>query len=94
MSSQKPQFTKMTQPLFFTVIDSASPGTTTFINAAHVVRIDIEAASLKSGVMHLIDGTQIQLGANEADWIMRMMAVGAHEQMVIINELKRMSGQP
>lgn len=94
MSAQKPPFTKMTQPLFFKVIDSASPGTTTFINAAHVIRIDIEAATLKSGVMYLIDGTQLQLGANDADWIMRLMAAGAHEQMIIVSELKKMTGQP
>jgi hypothetical protein len=79
-------FSKMTQPLFFTVIDSANPAVTSFINAAHVVRIDIDAVNRKSGTLHLINGAQVQLGANEADTIMRLMAVGAHEQHVILSE--------
>lgn len=94
MSSQKPTFSKLPQPLFFTVIDSSDPGTTTFINAAHVVRIDIEAVTLKSGTLHLVDGSKIQLDANAADWVMRLMAANSHEQGIVISEFKKMTGQP
>lgn len=77
------------QPLFFKV---ARGGITTFINATHVVKIDIEAATLSSGTLYLNDGTQVELNANDADWIMRLMAYHAHEQMNVVNELKKLGG--
>ena len=77
------------QPLFFKV---ANGGTTTFINAAHVVKIDIEAATLSNGTLYLSDGTQVELNANDADWIMRLMAYHGHEQMKVVSELKRLNG--
>lgn len=77
------------QPLFFTV---ASGGTTTFINAAHVVKIEIEAATLSSGVLYLDDGTKVELNANAAGTIMRLMAFHSHEQMQVLSEFKKLGG--
>ena len=79
-------------PLFFTVVSQNSPGTTMFVNAAHVMKIEIEAATRQHGSITLSDGSSIELGANEADWIMRLMAAHDHQQMIILSELKNMSG--
>jgi hypothetical protein len=76
-------------PLFFTV---AKGSTTMFINAAHVVKIEIEAVNLASGILHLDDGTQVELDANAAGTIMRLMAYHSHEQMQILSEFKRLGG--
>lgn len=89
---KEPVFSKMTQPLFFSVVDSANPATTIFINAAHVIKIEIDAATRQSGIMHLVDGSQVQLNANDADLTMRLMAAGAHEQMIILGEFKKLTG--
>jgi hypothetical protein len=81
-----------TIPLFFTVIDKQTPGTTSFINAEHVVRIDIEATTRERGTMTLVDGSKVELNANNADWIMRLMAMGADEQMQALSEFKKKTG--
>lgn len=78
------------QPLFFTI---AKGGTTTFVNAAHVVKIEIEAASLSGGTMYLDDGSKVELGANEADWIMQLMSYHSHQQMQVINAQKKLAGR-
>ena len=52
----------MPQALFFTI---ARGGTTTFVNASHVTKIEIDVVERKSGVLYMHDGTQIELGANE-----------------------------
>lgn len=79
-----------TIPLFFTV---ASGGTTTFINAAHVVKIEIEAVKRESGTLYLADGSTVELNANSADFIMRLMAIGAHEQMQALGDFKKLTGE-
>lgn len=78
------------QPLFFTV---AKGGTTTFVNAAHVVKIEIEAAGLSGGVLYLDDGSKVELGANEADWIMRLMSYHSHQQMQVVSAQKKLAGR-
>ncbi len=76
----------MTQPLFYTIV---SGGMTTFVNAAHVVKIEIETAPPKSGVIHLDSNSKIKLNANDADEIMRLMAFADDEQMQAINDFKK-----
>jgi hypothetical protein len=39
------------------------------------------------------DGTRAELGSNEVDWIMRLMSFHFHEQMKIVSEMKRLSGE-
>jgi hypothetical protein len=60
---------------------------------AHVVKIEIEAVDLNSGVLYMDDGTRAELGSNEVDWIMRLMSFHFHEQMKIVSEMKRLSGE-
>ena len=43
-------------PLFFTVISTNNPGTTMFVNVAHVMKIEIEAATRQHGSITLSDG--------------------------------------
>ncbi len=74
----------MTQPLFFQVNEGA---TVRFINAAHVVQIEIDSATKNGGTLHLQDGSKIEFGANEADWIMRLMARAKHEEGQAIGAL-------
>jgi hypothetical protein len=78
------------QPLFFTI---AQGGTTTFVNAAHVLKIEIEAVERNSGTLHLVDGSQLELNANAAHFIMRLMAAQSHQQMLVVGELKRLNGE-
>ena len=63
------------------------------MNASHVMRIEIDAARRKSGSLFLEDGYTLELGANEADWIMRLMAAHSHQQMLVVSELKRLNGE-
>jgi hypothetical protein len=84
---------KLPEPLFFTVIKPGEPGTTVFVNASHVMRIEIDAVQRKSGTLFLSDGSALELGANEADWIMRLMAAHSHQQMLVVSELKRLNGE-
>jgi hypothetical protein len=81
------RYTEMTQPLFFKVIDRASPETARFINAAHVVKIEIESAKLSGGSLYLQDGSTVEIGPNEAEWIMKLMGVAFDEQLKAINTL-------
>jgi hypothetical protein len=82
--------TEWPHPLFFKIAKGA---TTIFVNAAHVVKIEIEAVDLNSGVLYMDDGTRAELGSNEVDWIMRLMSFHFHEQMKIVSEMKRCSGE-
>jgi len=81
------------QPFFFKVVSPSDPSIVIFVNAAHVARIEIDSATLKKGTLHLVDGTTVMFGANEADWIMRLMSVHFHEQMQIVNQQKRLAGE-
>ena len=78
-----------TLPLFFSI---ARAGTSSFVNAAHVVRIDIDAATRESGSLTLVDGSTVDLNANDVDWIFRLMAIGADEQMQALSEFKKRTG--
>lgn len=84
---------KLPEPLFLTVIKPGEPGTTVFVNASHVMQIEIDSAQRKSGMLLLDDGSTLELGANEADWIMRLMAAHSHQQMLVVSELKRLNGE-
>ena len=77
------------QPLFF---KSTQGGKTVFINTAHVVKMELDAVELKRGTLHLDNGTQVEVGANDTDWIMRLMSAHFHEQMMIVGEMKKLSG--
>lgn len=77
------------QPLFF---KRAQGETVVFINAAHVVKIELDAVSMKSGKLHLDDGSTVEIGANETDWILHLMAAHSHEQNRILGEMKKLTG--
>lgn len=57
-----------------------------------MVKIEIDAAGLSGGVLHLSDGSKTHFGANEADWIMRLMSYHSHEQGLVISAQKKMAG--
>ncbi len=76
----------MTQPLFFKVTEGEK---IRFINAAHVVQIEIDAATMSSGSLQLQDGSRIEFGADEADWIMKLMGVVDEQLKVVFGAFNR-----
>ncbi len=57
------------------------------------MRVEIEAAQLRSGTLYLDDGASIEFGANEADWVMRLMSFHFHQQMKVVSEMKKLAGE-